>query len=140
MRRAALQGRAVTWAVTFGGELVGQVSVGNIVWGSERTGYLGAWVDERYARLAIMSIAVPMAVDHSFNVLGLHRLVAGIRPENIASRQGVEKAGFREEGLAVRMSYVDGMWRDHVCYAITVEEWSDLSTRWRSIIMAPKSG
>jgi [ribosomal protein S5]-alanine N-acetyltransferase len=121
MRRDALLGHAMSWAITFGDELVGHASLGSIVWGSERTGTLGAWVDEKVARHGIGSLAAAMIVDHGFQDVGLHRIVASVRPENTASRQGMEKY-FREEGLRVRQSYVDGAWRDHLCYALTAEE------------------
>ena len=35
----------------------------------------------------------------------------------------VEKLALREEGVAVRYLEIDGIWEDHVRYAITVEEW-----------------
>jgi ribosomal-protein-alanine N-acetyltransferase len=121
MRRDALLGRALSWAVTFGDDLVGYMSVGSIVWGSERTGRLGGWIDERFARHGIMTVATAMAVDHSFHHVGLHRIVASVRPENTACRQGMEKY-FREEGLQLRQSFCDGEWRDHMSYALTTEE------------------
>jgi [ribosomal protein S5]-alanine N-acetyltransferase len=121
MRRDAWLGRALSWAVTFGDQLVGHAALGAIVWGSERTGVLGAWVDEAFARHGIGSLTAAMVVDHGFRDVGLHRIVASIQPENTASRQGMEKY-FREEGLQVRQSYVDGAWRDHVGYALTAEE------------------
>lgn len=141
MRREALLGQALPWVVSFGDELVGQLSVGNIVWGSKRTGEIGAWIDERFAGLGIMSIAVAMAVDHSFQVVGLHRLVAAIQPENAASRRTVEKLGFREEGLHAREVQVNGVWRDHLCYALTAEDVPDsLMARWRNVVVASRSG
>jgi [ribosomal protein S5]-alanine N-acetyltransferase len=121
MRRDAFLGHALSWAITFGDELVGHASLGGIVWGSDRTGLLGTWVDEKFARHGIGSLAAAMVVDHGFQDVGLHRIVASVQPENTASRQGVEKY-FREEGLLVRQSYVDGEWRDHLCYALTAEE------------------
>ena len=121
MRRDAILGRALSWAVTFGDELVGHAALGGITWGAERTGVLGIWVDEKYVRHGIASIAVAMVVDHGFQDVGLHRIVAYIQPDNPAPRQGLERY-FREEGLMVRQAYVDGAWRDHVCYALTAEE------------------
>jgi ribosomal-protein-alanine N-acetyltransferase len=80
-----------------------------------------------------------MAVDHCFGVIGLHRLEASIRPENHASRRVVEKLGFREEGIRVRQLHINGAWRDHICYALTVEEVPQgLMPRWRSIQMATR--
>ena len=34
----------------------------------------------------------------------------------------VAKLGFREEGYLVRYLDIDGAWRDHVTYALTVED------------------
>ena len=100
---------------------------------------VGYWIDEKFAGRGIIPTALAMAVDHCFRVVGLHRLEASIRPENHASRRVVEKLGFREEGLRRRQLHIDGAWRDHLCYALTVEEVPDrLMTRWRSIQMASR--
>ena len=137
MRREARQGQAVPWVVTFGGEFVGQLTVGSITWGSARSGQVGYWIDEAYAGRGIIPTTLAMAVDHCFGVIGLHRLEASIRPENHASRRVVEKLGFREEGIRVRQLHINGAWRDHICYALTAEEVPQgLMPRWRSIQMA----
>jgi ribosomal-protein-alanine N-acetyltransferase len=82
-----------------------------------------------------------MAVDHCFFVVGLHRVEASIRPENHASRRVVEKLGFREEGIRRRHLHIDGAWRDHLCYALSVEDVpGGLMPRWRSALAAARSG
>jgi len=53
----------------------------------------------------------------------LHRVEISIIPRNSASRRVVEKLGIREEGVALRFLEIDGVWEDHVRYAITAEEW-----------------
>jgi ribosomal-protein-alanine N-acetyltransferase len=139
MRREARQGQAIPWVVTYGGEFVGQLTVGSITWGSARSGQVGYWIDEAFAGLGIIPTTLAMAVDHCFGVIGLHRLEASIRPENHASRRVVEKLGFREEGIRVRQLHINGAWRDHVCYALTAEEVPQgLMPRWRSIQMASR--
>ena len=45
-----------------------------------------------------------------------------IRPENAPSLRVVEKLGFRYEGLRRRFIHINGDWRDHFCFALTVEE------------------
>ena len=50
-----------------------------------------------------------------------------IRPENTASRRVVEKLALRDEGLAERYLEINGVWEDHVRYALTVEEWEQRS-------------
>jgi len=37
----------------------------------------------------------------------------------------MEKLRYREEGIALRYLEINGVWEDHVRYAITVEEWQD---------------
>jgi [ribosomal protein S5]-alanine N-acetyltransferase len=140
MRREARQGQAIPWVVTFGGEFVGQLTIGSINWGSARSGQVGYWIDEAYAGRGITPTTLAMAVDHCFGVVGLHRLEASIRPENHASRRVVEKLGFREEGVRVRQLHINGAWRDHVCYALTAEDAPQgLMPRWRSILLASRS-
>jgi len=46
-----------------------------------------------------------------------------IIPRNLPSRRVVEKLGIREEGIAERFLEIDGVWEDHMRYAITSEEW-----------------
>ena len=66
--------------------------------------------------------AVALATDHVFFSLGLHRMEICIRPENEPSLRVVEKLGFRYEGLRRRFIHINGDWRDHFCFALTVEE------------------
>jgi ribosomal-protein-alanine N-acetyltransferase len=63
-----------------------------------------------------------MVVDHAFAGLGLHRVEIAIRPENSNSLRVVEKLGAHEVGYAPRYLHIDGDWRDHRLYAITVED------------------
>src|ERR1700722_12796733 len=141
MRREARQGQAIPWVVTFGGEFVGQLTVGSITWGSARSGQVGYWIDEAYAGRGIIPTVLAMAVDHCFGVIGLHRLEASIRPENHASRRVVEKLGFRDEGIRVRQLHINGAWRDHVCYALTAEEVPQgLMPRWRGMGLGSRCG
>ncbi|MDH6226507.1 ribosomal-protein-alanine N-acetyltransferase [Streptomyces sp. MJP52] len=110
------------WVVEYQDRLAGQLTVGSITWGSMCSGNVGYWVDEAVAGRGVMPTAVALAVDHSFRAVGLHRLEVCIRPENGPSRRVVEKLGFREEGLRSRYLHIDGDWRDHLVYALTVEE------------------
>jgi ribosomal-protein-alanine N-acetyltransferase len=140
MRREARQGLTLPWVVTYGGRFAGQLTVGGIVWGSARSAQVGYWIDEAYAGHGIIPTALALAMDHCFFGVGLHRVEATIRPENQASRRVVEKLGFREEGIRRRSLHIDGAWRDHLCYALTVEDvQGGLLARWRSIVQAQRS-
>jgi ribosomal-protein-alanine N-acetyltransferase len=134
LRRQARGGLALPFVVLYDDRLVGQLTVGNIVRGSLNSGYAGYWVDEAVAGRGVMPTALALVVDHCFAAVGLHRVEANIRPENVASRRVVEKLGFRDEGLHTRYLHIAGAYRDHVCYAITVEDVPEgLLARWRSV-------
>jgi len=140
MRREARHGVTLPWALTFADRFAGQVTVGNIVWGSARSGSVGYWIDQDYAGMGVIPTALAMALDHCFSVMGLHRIEATIRPENRASRRVVEKLGFRDEGIRRRCLHVDGDWRDHICYAMTAEDAAPgVLPRWRSAVRAARS-
>jgi ribosomal-protein-alanine N-acetyltransferase len=64
----------------------------------------------------------------------LHRVEISIIPRNSPSRRVVEKLEIRQEGIAERFLEIDGVWEDHVRYAMTSEEWAvrgaALSAEW----------
>ena len=113
------------FALLVDGEFAGQVTVNNSVRGSAQFASIGYWIDQRFAGRGIMPLAVAMAIDHCFFLSGLHRIEVAIRPENSNSLRVVEKLGIREVGFAPRYLHIDGAWRDHRIYAITVEECPD---------------
>jgi ribosomal-protein-alanine N-acetyltransferase len=122
LRRLARAGVLLPFMITYDGELVGQLTVNNVVRGALRSAQIGYWVDQGHANRGITTTAVALAADHCFGPVGLHRVEVDIRPENTRSRRVAEKLGFREEGLYVRYLDIDGGWRDHVTYALTVED------------------
>lgn len=132
LRRRARDGSQLSFAIWWREQLVGQITVGNIVRGALHGAHLGYWVDGRYAGRGICPTAVAVVVDHCFGPVGLHRVEANVRPENTASRRALDKLGFREEGLRLRYLIIDGAYRDHLCYALTTEDVpGGLVARWR---------
>jgi ribosomal-protein-alanine N-acetyltransferase len=119
--RQGKDGRALPFVVTWDGEMVGQLTVTGITWGSARWAQVGYWIDERHAGRGIITTAVAMACDHCL-AMGLHRIEIAIRPENAASLRIVEKLGFDTIGLAPRYLHINGAWRDHLLFAITAEQ------------------
>jgi ribosomal-protein-alanine N-acetyltransferase len=134
LRAEAKAGRSLPYVITLDGRLVGQLTVGGIQYGSARMATIGYWIDRGVAGRGITPTAVAMAVDFCFRDLGLHRVEIAIRPENAASLRVVEKLGLREEGLRQRLLHIDGDWRDHRCFAVTVEEVAPggLVARWHA--------
>ncbi len=121
-RRAAKRGTTMPFAIIVDGRFAGQVTVNNIVRGSAQFASIGYWIEHSYAGRGLMPRAVALVIDHCFFTAGLHRIEICIRPENTNSLRVVEKLGLREVGLAPRFLHIDGAWRDHRIYAVTVEE------------------
>lgn len=122
LRSAARKGTALPFAITLDGRLAGHVMIGNVVREPLLSAYVGYWCDRRVTGSGVTTAAVALAVDHCLGPVGLHRVEATVRPENLASRRVLDKLGFREEGLFLRYLDVDGAWRDHLCYALTSED------------------
>jgi ribosomal-protein-alanine N-acetyltransferase len=133
LRRGAKSGQLLPWVITYEGRFAGQMTLGNVVHGASCSAYAGYWVDGRLAGRGITPTALAMAIDHAFRFVGLHRVEVNIRPENLASRRVVEKLGLREEGYHPLYLHIGGAWRDHVGYAVTVEDVAPhgLLSRWR---------
>ncbi|HKR52219.1 MAG TPA: GNAT family protein [Pseudonocardiaceae bacterium] len=121
-RATARRGQALPFSITLDGQLAGQLTLGNVVRGSLRSAWVGYWVESTVAGGGIATGAVALAVDHAFGPVGLHRIEATVRPENVASLRVLAKLGFRDEGLLRRYLEVDGEWRDHQLLALTADE------------------
>jgi ribosomal-protein-alanine N-acetyltransferase len=98
--REGRDGRAISLIIWFRGELVGQISMGGIIYGAMRGAHIGYWVDEKFANLGVVTAAVEALSEYAFTELNLHRLEINLRPENGASRRVAEKAGYQLEGRA----------------------------------------
>jgi [ribosomal protein S5]-alanine N-acetyltransferase len=122
LRKAGRAGTMFPFVVTYGGRLAGQVNVSNVVYGVLRSATIGYWIDQQYAGRGITPTAVALVVDHCLYTAGLHRVEIDIRPENAASLRVVEKLGLRREGFHERYLDIDHGWRDHIAFAITIEE------------------
>lgn len=120
-RNSAKAGTAFMFAIEVDQQLVGQITLGNVIWGSLREGYIGYWIDQKYANRGIVTISVALLADFALNECGLHRIEISIRPENAASLRVVEKLGIENEGLRPRFLHIDGDWRDHQIFVVTSE-------------------
>lgn len=116
------QQQGLPLVIEYQGQIVGQLNVSNIIFGSVGSCILGYWIVPEVAGKSITPTAVALATDYLFNVAGLHRVEICIRPENIASLRVVEKLGFRYEGLKERFIHINGDWRNHFVFALTFEE------------------
>ncbi|MDZ7678482.1 MAG: GNAT family protein [Acidimicrobiales bacterium] len=118
-------GTAYGFAIFIDGDFAGEINVSSVQRGPFQSAYVGYWIDERHAGHGYMPEAVVTIMRFAFEDLNLHRLQISIIPRNMASRRVVEKLDLRCEGLAQRYLEINGVWEDHLRYAITAEEWQE---------------
>jgi ribosomal-protein-alanine N-acetyltransferase len=97
------------------GGVAGRANIQNIVRGTMHGGTLGYWVDKDHLRHGLATAAVAFLEERALD-LGLHRLEAGTMVENVASQGVLEARGFEQYGLAPKLLFLNGAWRDHVLY------------------------
>jgi ribosomal-protein-alanine N-acetyltransferase len=118
-------GTAFGFGIFVEGELAGEINLSAIQRGPFQNAYVGYWIDEKHAGNGYMPEALVVLARFAFDELHLHRIQVAIIPRNSASRRVVEKLDLREEGIAERYLEINGVWEDHVRYALTVEEWDE---------------
>ena len=102
--------------------LLGGLTLGGIRRGVAQSGTLGYWMGAPHAGKGRMTRAVAAAVRFGFATLRLHRIEAACLPENAASQTLLERNGFQREGLARGYLRINGVWRDHLLYALVEPE------------------
>lgn len=122
LKAEARRGAMIPLVIEVDGQFSGQLTIGNIVRGALRSAWIGYWVAKDLGGQGVATAALALGLDHCFGPVGLHRVEATVRPENLASQAVLRNVGFREEGLLRRYLDVDGAWRDHMLVGLTVEE------------------
>lgn len=98
--------------------LLGGLTLCNVRRGVTQSCTLGYWVGAQYSKQGYMTAAVRAVVPFVFDTLELHRLEAACLPTNTASMRLLDKTGFQREGLARRYLRINGVWQDHILYAL----------------------
>jgi ribosomal-protein-alanine N-acetyltransferase len=107
------------------GSFAGEINLNSVQRGPFQNAYVGYWIDQRHAGNGYMPEAVVLVARFAFEELRLHRLQIAIIPRNRNSRRVMEKLELRDEGVALRYLEINGVWEDHIRYAITAEEWEE---------------
>jgi [ribosomal protein S5]-alanine N-acetyltransferase len=118
-------GTAFGFGIFVDGGFAGEINLTAIQRGPFQSSYVGYWIDEKHAGNGYMPESVVAVCRFAFDDLQLHRVQIAIIPRNAPSRRVVDKLDIRNEGIAVRYLEINGVWEDHVRYAITSEEWDD---------------
>lgn len=106
------QGRTVPYVILDGEDLVGRITVNDIVRGAFQSAQLGYWVGQASTGRGVATAAVAAVVDAAFGELGLHRLQADTLVHNVASQRVLARNGFTRIGLAPKYLRIAGRWQD----------------------------
>jgi len=99
-------------------ELIGTVNLFHVLRGPLQKCMIGYSLDRRHNGHGYATEAVSMAVRFSFDELKLHRVEAGVMPENVASMRVLEKVGFQKEGIERKGVKINGRWEDHQIFSV----------------------
>lgn len=118
------QGRVVPHAIVHDGEVVGRLTLNDVVRGPAQWASLGYFVAEAVNGRGVATEAVAQVLTRAFTPpeqggLGLHRLQAGTLLSNSASQAVLQRNGFERIGVARRYLRIAGSWQDHVLYQRT---------------------
>lgn len=113
LNHEARAGRSYSFMIWHERNLVGQITMGGVIYGALRGAHIGYWIDKNYAGRGFTTDAVNAVTRFGFEALGLHRIEINIRPENAASIRVAEKAGYAFEGDRAEFLHIAGAWRDH---------------------------
>ncbi len=98
--------------------LLGGLTFGQIKRGVAQAATLGYWMGQPFAGQGWMSRAVRAATGFAFSTLRLHRIEAACLPANQASIRLLNRTSFQQEGLARAYLRINGVWQDHLLFAL----------------------
>ncbi|MFF2755094.1 GNAT family N-acetyltransferase [Psychrobacillus sp. NPDC058041] len=101
-----------------GDVLIGTIGLFQIFRGPRESALLGYSLDQEHNGKGYTTEATNLVVNYAFEILNLHRIEAGVMPNNIGSIRVLEKAGFHKEGIAKKNVKINGSWEDHQMLAI----------------------
>ena len=98
--------------------LLGGLTFGQIKRGVAQATTLGYWMGEPFAGKGLMARAVRAATGFAFATLRLHRIEAACLPHNEPSIQLLTRSNFQPEGVARSYLRINGVWQDHLLFAL----------------------
>jgi len=97
-------------------QIAGLIGLENVIRGASQSATLSYWVDRARNGRGLASQAVADVAELARTDLGLHRLEAPVRVDNLASQRVLEKNGFERIGMARGFLHIGGAWRDHILF------------------------
>ena len=107
---------------------IGRVSLMNIIRSVTQSAFIGYILFNNYWGQGYAEEAVNGLINLAFKKHNLHRVVAGIEPQNKRSLKLAKKLGMRKEGISKKVVLLRGEWQDLVQFALTCE---DRKMKWK---------
>jgi [ribosomal protein S5]-alanine N-acetyltransferase len=98
------------------GEIVGRVTLNNIVRGPLQSAKVGAWVGASANGKGVATAALAAMIPVAFDELLLHRLASATLLHNVRAQRVLERCGFYRIGVAPRYLQIAGTYQDHALY------------------------
>jgi ribosomal-protein-alanine N-acetyltransferase len=98
--------------------LLGGLNLSYVRRGVAQTGTVGYWMGADHAGHGHMGAALKLALPYFFGAMQLHRLEAACLPRNERSIRLLTRCGFHREGLARAYLEINGVWEDHLTFAL----------------------
>lgn len=102
-------------------EIIALCSLTNITRGAMQAAYMGYSISQQHQGKGYMSKLVHHVIEHAFNDLKLHRVMANYMPRNIRSETLLHNLGFQKEGYAKKYLKINGHWEDHILTSLINE-------------------
>jgi [ribosomal protein S5]-alanine N-acetyltransferase len=104
------------------GEVVGRITMSDVVRGAFQSAHLGYWVAASHTGRGVATAAVAATARMAFTELRLHRLQADTLLHNTASQRVLERNGFVRIGTAPAYLRIAGRWQDHHLHQLVNQE------------------
>lgn len=114
--------RGFTVGIWFDGHLCGVIGLVSVDW-QNRWAALSYWLDERHQGRGIMTTCCRAVVANSFKTLQLNRITIECATDNARSRAIPERLGFRLEGIARGVEWLQDRYADHAIYGLLRSDW-----------------
>lgn len=108
-------------------KFIGSITIGNIQRGVSQKCSVGYWIGSAYSRSGFMTESLNCILSHCIYSLGLNRVEAACMPANIASRALLNQCGFKCEGYARKLFEINGIWEDHLLFAVVAEDYKNFN-------------
>lgn len=116
--------KSINTVILYKGNIVGVAGFNEINW-SNKTAYIGYWLDEESQGNGIITKVAKALTDYAFTELKLNKVEIRAAVGNKKSRSIPERLGFVNEGSIRQAEWLYDHYVDHVVYGMLAEEWNE---------------